>query len=134
MLRIEISGVHAPVDDRLKRYIGQKIGRLQRYIPRKVRKSAFAEVKIIESRARDKKQHSCEIILHVPEETITVHETTVNMYAAVDIAEEKLKHSIRKYKELHEPAKLRHRVLRRAKSPELIGSQRPGDTNPVSEE
>lgn len=111
MLRIEISGVHAPVDDKLKGYIRRKIGGLDRYVPRRARKTAHVEVRLKETGAKDKNQCTCDVVLHVPEEIITVTETTVNMYAAVDIAEEKLKHRLRKYKEMHQPAKLRHRLL-----------------------
>lgn len=117
MLRLEISGVHAPVDDKLKRYIRRKVGGLERYVPRRARRSAWAEVKLKETGASSKSRNecSCEVILHLPDEPITVQETTVNMYAAVDIAEEKLKQRLRKYKDLHSPAKLRHRLFRRGR-------------------
>lgn len=116
MLRLEISGVHAPVDDKLKRYIRRKIGSLDRYVPRQARRSSHAEVRLRDDgvRGESSRNHSeCEIVLHVPHDTITVSEATVNMYAAVDIAEEKLKHRLRKYKEKHQPAKLRQRLLNR---------------------
>lgn len=112
-MRTEISGVHAPVDDKLKRYIRRKIGGLDRYVPRRIRKPTWAEVKLKETGAKDKNECNCEVIIHVPEETIVVCETTVNMYAAVDIVEEKAKHALRKYKEKHQPERLRHRFLRR---------------------
>lgn len=113
MMRIEISGVHAPVEERLKRYIRRKIGGLDRYIPRQARKSAWAEVRLKDTGVKDKNEYECRVLLHLPEEPLTVHESTVNMYAAVDIAEEKLKHAIRKYKDLHHAAKLHHRLMRR---------------------
>jgi ribosomal subunit interface protein len=113
MMRIEISGVHAPVDDRLKRYIRRKIGGLDRYVPWRSRKSTWAEVRLNETGAKDKNKCDCRVIIHLPIEPVTVHETTVNMYAAVDIAEEKLKHGLRKYKDMHSPAKLHHRLMRR---------------------
>ena len=116
MLRTEISGVHAPVDDKLKRYIRRRIGGLDRYVPRAKRKPTWAEVKLKESGHQsaqgERNECNCEVLLHVPEETITVCETTVNMYAAVDIAQEKLKHRIRKYKETTAPHRPR-RLLRR---------------------
>lgn len=112
MMRIEISGVHAPVEDKLKRYIRRKIGGLDRYIPRRSRKSAWAEVRLKEAGAKGKNEYECRVVLHLPAEPLTVHETTVNMYAAVDIAEEKLKHAIRRYKEKHQPARIHHRLMR----------------------
>lgn len=115
MLYTEISGVHAPVDDKLKRYIRRRIGGLDMYVPRRVRRSARVEVRLKETGAKDQNQCTCEVLLHVPEESINVSETTVNMYAAVDIAQEKLKHRLRAYKEKHQPSKLRHRIMRRAR-------------------
>ncbi len=87
------------------------------------------EVKLKEDKAlkheNHKRQSTCEVILHLPKEVITVSETTLNMYAAVDIVEMKLKHQITKYKELHSSGTLRRRVAARfAKSapaaPEVV--------------
>lgn len=115
MLHIEINGVHATVDDKLRRYVNKKVGSLEKYVPRHARRSVHAEVKLLEKRAKDKNQCTCEVILHVPIENITVRETTVNMYAAVDIAEEKLKHALRKYKDLHGNPRLHRRIMARFK-------------------
>jgi ribosome-associated translation inhibitor RaiA len=37
------------------------------------------------------------------------------MYAAIDIAEEKLKHSLRKYKEKHNTTRLHRKIMARFK-------------------
>lgn len=115
MLRTEINGVHSKVDDKLRKYVNKKIGGLEKYLTRHARSSAHAEVKLKESKSKDKNQCTCEVILHVPVENITVRETTVNMYAAVDIAEEKLKHALRKYKDLHGSQRLHRRLIARFK-------------------
>ncbi len=115
MLRTEINGVHVKVDEKLQRYINKKIGNLEKYLARPARSSAHAEIKLIEAKAKDKNQCTCEVILHIPIENITVSETTVNMYAAVDIAEEKLKHALRKYKDLHGSPRLHRRIISRFK-------------------
>jgi putative sigma-54 modulation protein len=115
MLRTELNGVHSKVDDKLRKYITKKIGGLDKYLTRQASASAHAEVKLIEEKNKDKKQCTCEVILHVPIENIVVRETTVNMYAAVDIAEEKLKHSLRKYKELHGTPRFHRRLIARFK-------------------
>lgn len=89
--RLEISGVHMTVGDELKRYVMRKIGRLDRYLPRHIRESVHAEVKLKEGKAKNKDERTCEVIMHLPHETFVLKETTINIYAAVDIAEEKLK-------------------------------------------
>lgn len=113
MLRIEIEGVHSKVDDKLRKYIAKKIGNLDRYIPRQARTSAHAEVKLKEAKSKEKKQCTCEVILHVPLENLAVSETTINMYAATDIAEAKLRQALRKYKDKHGNPRWHQRVMNR---------------------
>jgi ribosomal subunit interface protein len=113
MLRTEINGVHNKVDDKLRKYITKKIGGLDKYLPRTARSSAHAEVKLKGVKAKDKNQYTCEVVLHVPIENLTVSETTINMYAAIDIAEEKLKHALRKYKDMHGTPRLHRRIINR---------------------
>ncbi|MEI7682976.1 MAG: ribosome-associated translation inhibitor RaiA [Candidatus Saccharibacteria bacterium] len=111
--RIEINSIHAQVDDDLKKYVIKKIGHLDKYLSKHAMESAHAEVKLKESKANDKKQCQCEVILHLPKGNLMVKESTINMYAAVDIVEAKLKNQIKKYKDTHESAKFRQRVIRR---------------------
>lgn len=111
--RIEINSVHAQVDDDLKKYVNKKIGHLDKYMSKHAKASAHAEVKLKEHHAKDKKQCECEVILHLPHDTLMVKESTINMYAAVDIVEAKLKNQMKKYKDTHESAKFRQRVIRR---------------------
>jgi ribosomal subunit interface protein len=113
MLRTEITGIHSKVDDKLQKYVVKKIGNLDKYLPRQARGSAHAVVKLKEATFKDRKECICEVVLHVPIENIAVHESTVNMYAAVDIAEEKLKHALRKYKDLHGTPRFHRRLINR---------------------
>jgi ribosomal subunit interface protein len=109
--RLDISGVHLHVDDDLRKYVHKKIGHLDHYIPKHHRASAHMEVKLKEAKAKDKKECTCEVILHLPQEIISVQESTVNMYAAIDIVETKLKMRLSKYKSIHANPKLRRRLL-----------------------
>ncbi len=97
--RLEITGVHMDLQDDLKKYVTKKLGKLDRYIPRQSRGAAHAQVKLKDSHSKDKRQFTCEIILTLPHEKITVAESTLNIFAAVDIAEQTLKNRLRKYKE-----------------------------------
>lgn len=96
--KLEVVGIHADTSDDIQKYVKKKIAKLDGYMPRHARKSAHAEVRLKESKSKDKKQCTAEVILYVPGEIITAKETTVNMYAAIDIVEEKLKAQLRKYK------------------------------------
>lgn len=111
--KLEITGVHANVDEKLRGYVIRKLGRLDRYVPRRVRPSLHLEIKLKEGKVKTMKQFTCEAILHLPHEVVRVQETTLNLYAATDIVEEKLKTQLKKYKELHGNGHIRRRVIRR---------------------
>jgi putative sigma-54 modulation protein len=117
--KLEIAGVHTSVDDKLHRYVTKKIGKLDTYIARHARKSAHAEVLLKKNSTKSTKiLYACEVILHLPHEVIRVEEATLNLYAAVDIVEEKLKTQLKKYKDLHASPKLHRRVISRLKHQE----------------
>ena len=107
--RLDITGVHMDLEEDLKKYVTKKVGKLERYIPRHSRNSAHAEIKLKESHAKNKRQFTCEILLSLPHETITVSESTLNIFAAVDIAEETLKNRLKKYKEMRVSEKSGHK-------------------------
>lgn len=113
--KIDISGVHMEVGDELKKYVQKKLGRLDHYVPRHARESVHLEVRLKEGKAKDKNERTCELVLHLPGENIVVKETTVNIYAAIDIVETKLRHQLKKYKDLHASPRLRQRLLTRLK-------------------
>lgn len=110
---VDITSVHTTLDDELRKYISKKLTTLDKYLPRMSRASVRMEVKLKESKAKDKRDSMCEVVLHLPHETITVSESTINMYAAIDIVEAKLKHQILKYKDSQAPGGLRRRMLSR---------------------
>lgn len=110
---IDISGIHYEVSDDLKKYITKKIGKLDRFVPRHARKSIKVDVRLTERKTKTDR-HECEITIHLPEQQITAKEATINMFAAVDIVEAKLKTQLKKYKASHGGDKQDHRgVLRR---------------------
>lgn len=113
--KLEINGVHTSPSADLKRYITQKIGKLDRYMPPSTRAAVHAEVFIKEQKADGRKECVCEVVLHLPGDTIRVAEGTVNMFAAVDIVEYTLRNRLKKYKELHASPKLHRRVIARFK-------------------
>jgi putative sigma-54 modulation protein len=97
--KLEITGIHIDTNKKIQNYVKKKIAKLDIYMPKHARKSAHAEVKLKESKARDKKQCTAEVTIFLPGETITAKETTFNLYAAIDIVEEKLKTQLRRYKQ-----------------------------------
>lgn len=113
--KLEVNGVHLDIDPKLKAYIVKKIGKLDRYMSRPIRESAHVEVFLKERSLKGKKECQCEVIMHLPHDTITLKEATVNMFAAVDIVEVKLKNQLKKYKDLHGHRGLKRNILKRFK-------------------
>lgn len=111
--RFEIQGVHTVVDDKLRTHVDKKLGRLDRYVARHNRDSAHMEVHLKETGKRGNDQCRCEVTLHLPHQTIVVKENAVNMYAAVDIVEAKLKQQLQKYKDLHGSGKTHRHMFAR---------------------
>jgi putative sigma-54 modulation protein len=113
--KLDISGVHLEVNEELKKYVQKKLGRMDRFIPKDNRESVHLEVKLKEGKAKNKDERTCEIILHLPGENITLKESTINIYAAIDIVETKLRTALKKYKDLHASPRLRQRLLTKLK-------------------
>ena len=113
--RLDINGVHMELGKDLKRYVRQKIGGLDHYVALHARESLRIEVKLKESKAKDKNRHTCEVILHLPQETFTVKATAETIFSAIDIVEEKLKIHLKKYKDLHANPRLHQRIIARFK-------------------
>lgn len=97
---IEITGINKyALDDTTKKYVTKKIGNLDRYLPRHARASVTAEVRLKEVNKDHGNKYEAEVVLNVPDKTITAKDSTLNMLAAVDIVEAKIVSQLRKYKE-----------------------------------
>lgn len=112
---ITIDGVKYQLDATAKRYVTRKIGKLDRYLPRHARKSAMAEVKLKEVNRANGNKYEAEVILKVPGHILTASDSTVNMLAAIDIVEEKLKNQLKKYKDEHVDHRQKHNLVGRLK-------------------
>lgn len=107
---IEIAGIHYEATAKMKKYVISKIGRLDRFMPRNARRSVRAEVKLTEVPGKKNDKYTAEVVLHMPSSAqLTASESTLNMYAAIDIVEAKLKNQLRKHKDKH----MQHRRINR---------------------
>ena len=113
---IEITGVgdYSP-DEATKKYVKKKVGSLDRLAPRHARKSMHADVKLAEVNRDKGNKYEVEIILSVPDKRLTAKDSTMNMFAAVDIVEAKMAAQMRKYKQETLPHVGRRRLLDRFK-------------------
>lgn len=96
---LTITGIKYDVDEKTKKYVTKKIGALDRYLPRHARKSVKAVVRIEELGQKDGNKYEVDVVITVPDKTITAKDSTVNVLAAVDIVEAKLSGQLRRYKD-----------------------------------
>lgn len=96
---VDITGIQYNVNEKTERYVLDKVGKLDRYVPSHARKSMTAEVKLRQVNRDHGNKYEAEVILQVPDRTITAKDSTFNMMAAVDIVEAKLVAQLRKYKD-----------------------------------
>lgn len=96
---IDITGIKYNVNEKTQKYVVDKVGKLDKYVPSHARKTMVADVKLRQVNQDHGNKYEAEVILQVPDKTITAKDTTMNMMAAIDIVEAKLIAQLRKYKQ-----------------------------------
>jgi ribosomal subunit interface protein len=114
MIACRIEGRNFEFDDKMKAYVGDKIGGLEKYLPRSVRRNTSCMV-VLESdpNGREDNRFVCDAVMAVAGTQLVSREGTINIYAAIDIVEAKLKVQMVKYKEKHALEPRRGRMLAR---------------------
>jgi ribosomal subunit interface protein len=110
--KFEIQAIHFNIDDDLQKHVTKKIGGLDRYVLRRSRESAHAEVFLKENTAKGDSHYTCEVTFFLPHETIVVKESAKNIYTAVDMVENRIKQKLQTYKDKHDGRLRRHLVAR----------------------
>ncbi len=114
MIEFEVSGRNCQLDDKLRDYVDEKLGGLEKYVPRIARDSLHGTVVLEDDPSgREDNRYVCEAVLTLKGEQLVSREGTLNMYAAIDIVEAKLKAQLVKYKEKHAHGPQRAHMLGR---------------------
>lgn len=90
-MKIHITGRHIRLTKALRAYIEKKLPKTQKYIKRIV----WAQVLI----SVEKRYHQCEIVLHASKQTFRSLAKAADLYAAVDLASDKIDAQLRKHKD-----------------------------------
>ena len=101
MIKLEIVGRHFDVDDKVREYLSEKIASLDKYAPREHRDFTGQVILEEDASGREGNRFVCEVNLEPDGTTLHAKEGTVNIYAAIDICEAKLKAQLAKYKAKH---------------------------------
>lgn len=121
MIKLEITGRGVEVGQKLHDYIEDKIGGLEKYLPRHNRSTAFATVVLIDDpNGREDNRFVCDVVLTVAGAKMVSKEGTLNIYAAVDIVAAKIHSQIRTYKEKLEPSRRRKLFGRFVRSQQTV--------------
>ncbi len=95
---IRIVGIDYDVNDLTKKYVTKRIGRLDRYIPRNLRRSVVADVKLQQVNHDHGNKYAVEVVLSMDGNLIVAKDSTSNIMAAIDIVEAKLVSQLSDYK------------------------------------
>ncbi|MBI4052265.1 MAG: ribosome-associated translation inhibitor RaiA [Elusimicrobia bacterium] len=104
-MEIQITARHLKLTQPLREYVEQKIGRIQRYFGNIVWAQAILSV--------EKRNHQAEVVLHASGQTLRALGSGGDLYAAVDMASDRMEAQVKKYKE---------RLKSRHKSSSVMGS------------
>lgn len=109
MIDLQISAHHYEMNDKARNYVQEKIGKLDRLLPKHSAISGSIRLELDQS-GREDNRCVCDATIQVPGTVFHAREATINMYAAIDIVEAKLKSQALKYKSKHVPQNRRRRV------------------------
>jgi ribosome hibernation promoting factor len=92
-MEVEITGRQLDVTPALRAYVIDKVGKAEKYVARNFGARVILEV--------DNLTHVAEVILNVKGAQMTAKAEAEAMYAAIDLAMDKMEHQLRRYKEKH---------------------------------
>ncbi|HSX45572.1 MAG TPA: ribosome-associated translation inhibitor RaiA [Candidatus Saccharimonadia bacterium] len=110
MITLKISGNNFELSKKVVDYVNDKIGELDKYLPRGARQATGRVILSMDPSGREDNQFVCETHIEVPGSLLQSKEATINIYAAIDIVEAKLRAQIVKYKDKHSPKANRRKV------------------------
>ncbi len=107
MITLHVTSKNYQLSEKILDYIDRKLGRLDRYLPRNEGEIQGRVILEVDPSGREDNKFVCEAKIELPGPNAEAREATLNMYAAIDIVEAKLKVQIRKYKDRHAPSRVR---------------------------
>lgn len=112
MMKCDLTGRNFEIDEKMRAYVEDKVGGLDKYLPRQTRATASCNVVLEDDPSgREDNRYVCEVVMTVPGAKLVSREGTVNVYAAVDIVEAKLRSQLATYKNKHAMEPRRGRML-----------------------
>jgi len=101
-MEIQLTAKQLKITPALNEYVRGKLEKAQKYFDHIVWGQAFLSV--------EKRAHNAELVIHAPGQTFRALAMAADLYAAIDLASDKIDHQLKKYKE---KLKTRHRQSER---------------------
>jgi ribosomal subunit interface protein len=96
---IEVSGVKYKVEEGFKKYATKRIGKLDKFLPKKNRKDVIAKIVVTQVNRTHGNKYEISAALDVPGgKVIAAKDEASNVFAGIDIIEAKLMGQIRRFK------------------------------------
>lgn len=96
---IKITGIAHEVDETTRKFITNRVGKLDRYLPKHATKSVSGEVKLVSVNHDHGNKYEAEIILRLPGKIVTAKGSTDKISTAIEAAEAKVQTQLREYKQ-----------------------------------
>jgi ribosomal subunit interface protein len=133
MIKLDIATRNYEADAKVKDYLQDKIGALDKFLPRHVRGVTHGQAMLEEDpNGREDNRFVCEVVLTVAGTTMVCREGTLNMYAAIDIVVAKIKAQMRTYKDKHVAKSRRPRLLSRFLRREAAAAEQASAAEPTA--
>ena len=114
--KIDICGSNYKVEDSLKKYIQKKMGKLDRYLPKKCKKDVVCKVVVSGNKSKNEK-YEISVAMEIPGgKVLAAHDQCANVFAGVDLLEAKIMGQIRRYKldmQEHQPKRSLKNLFRK---------------------
>lgn len=95
---IKVINVAEIADEVARKYAEKRVERLFKYLPRRDKKTASAEIKLEQVNHDHGNKYEAEITLKLPGKIITAKDSTGNIMSAVDIVEAKIMSQLKTHK------------------------------------
>ena len=97
--KIEISGKGYKIDEPFKKYVGKRLGKLDRYLPRGTKKDVVMKIIVTGVGKTKGEKYDIAATMDIPGgKVIAAKDECSNVFAGVDLVEAKLTGQIRRYK------------------------------------
>ena len=97
--KIEISGDGTKTDEPFKKYVEKRLGKLDKYLPRRSKKDVVMKVSVAEVSKNKSEKYEISATMEITGgKVITAKDECSNIFAGVDLVEAKLTGQIRRYK------------------------------------